>query len=187
MAIEVKDLPPKYQAQALQKYMAQQKRRGPPPSPAADGPQKTSKYHNSPTERVTPSGAVLHFDSQKEARRYDHLIALEQAGQIRDLRLQVDFTLQEAYTDTGGRRVRAIRYKADFTYYQPERNPCDHCLSEAIRGCNGCGYAKPPKEWAGVPWVLVVEDVKSRATRTKEYLLKRKMLKDKLGIDITEV
>lgn len=187
MAIDVKDLPPKYQAQALQKYMAQQKRRGPPPSPAADGPPKASKYHNSPTERITPSGAVLHFDSQKEARRYDHLIALEQAGQIRDLRLQVDFTLQEAYTDTGGRRVRAIRYKADFTYYQPERNPCDHCLSEAIRGCNGCGYAKPPKEWAGVPWVLVVEDVKSRATRTKEYLLKRKMLKDKLGIDTTEV
>lgn len=187
MAIEVKDLPPKYQAQALQKYMAQQARRWPPPSPAADGPPKASKYHNSPTERITPSGAVLHFDSQKEARRYDHLIALEQAGQIRDLRLQVDFTLQEAYTDTEGRRVRAIRYKADFTYYQPERNPCDHCLSEAIRGCNGCGYAKPPKEWAGVPWVLVVEDVKSRATRTKEYLLKRKMLKDKLGIDITEV
>ena len=187
MAIDVKDLPPKYQAQALQKYMAQQKRRGPPPSPAADGPPKASKYHNSQTERITPSGAVLHFDSQKEARRYDHLAALEQAGQIRDLRLQVDFTLQEAYTDTGGRRVRAIRYKADFTYYQPERNPCDHCLSEAIRGCNGCGYAKPPKEWAGVPWVLVVEDVKSRATRTKEYLLKRKMLKDKLGIDITEV
>ena len=187
MAIDVKDLPPKYQAQALQKYMAQQKRRGPPPSPAADGPPKASKYHNRPTERITLSGAVLHFDSQKEARRYDHLAALERAGQIRDLRLQVDFTLQEAYTDTGGRRVRAIRYKADFTYYQPERNPCDHCLSEAIRGCNGCGYAKPPKEWAGVPWVLVVEDVKSRATRTKEYLLKRKMLKDKLGIDITEV
>ena len=187
MAIDVKDLPPKYQAQALQKYMAQQARRGPPSSHAADVQQKASKYHNKPTERITASGAVLHFDSQKEARRYDHLIALEQAGQIRDLRLQVDFTLQEAYTDTGGRRVRAIRYKADFTYYQPERNPCDHCLSEAIRGCNGCGYAKPPKEWAGVPWVLVVEDVKSRATRTKEYLLKRKMLKDKLGIDITEV
>ena len=116
MAIDVKDLPPKYQAQALQKYMAQQARRRPPPSPADDGPKKASKYRNSPTERVTPSGAVLHFDSQKEARRYDQLIALEQAGQLRDLRLQVDFTLQEAYTDTEGRRVRAIRYRADFTY-----------------------------------------------------------------------
>lgn len=172
MAINVKDLPPKYQAQALQKYMAQQARRGPPSSPAADGQQKASKYHNKPTERVTPSGAVLHFDSQKEARRYDHLIALEQAGQIRDLRLQVDFTLQEAYTDKEGRRVWAIRYRADFTYYRPPGS-----------GSHAAYWA----DQAGAPWVLVVEDVKSRPTRTKEYLLKRKMLKDKLGIDITEV
>ena len=162
MAINVTDLPPKYQAQALQKYMAQQARRGPPSSYAADGQPKPGKYHNKPTERVTPSGAVLHFDSQKEARRYDQLIALEQAGQIRDLRLQVDFTLQEAYTDTEGRRVRAIRYKADFAYWR---------------------YDNPPGGWVR----YVVEDVKSRATRTKEYLIKRKMLKDKLGIDITEV
>lgn len=172
MAINVTDLPPKYQAQALQKYMAQQKRRGPPPSPAANGPPKASKYHNSPTERITTSGAVLHFDSQKEARRYDHLAALEQAGQIRDLRLQVDFTLQEAYTDTEGRRVRAIRYRADFTYYRPPES-----------GSHAAYWA----DQAGAPWVLVVEDVKSRPTRTKEYLLKRKLLKDKLGIDITEV
>ena len=175
MAINVTDLPPKYQAQALQKYMAQQARRGPPSSPADDGQQKASKYHNKPTERVTPSGAVLHFDSQKEARRYDQLIALEQAGQIRDLRLQVDFTLQEAYTDTEGRRVRAIRYKADFTYYEPP--------DRKLYVSHAPWYA----EQSGLPWVLVVEDVKSRATRTKEYLLKRKMLKDKLGIDITEV
>ena len=111
MTISVTDLPPKYQAQAMKQYMEQQARRGTAPS-AAKEPPKGTKYHNTPTERVTPSGAVLHFDSQKEARRYDHLILLEQSGQIRDLRLQVDFTLQEAYTDTEGRRVRAIRYKA---------------------------------------------------------------------------
>lgn len=176
MAIDVKDLPPKYQAQALQKYMAQQKRRGPPSSPAADGQQKAGKYHNSPTERVTPSGAVLHFDSQKEARRYDHLIALEQAGQIRDLRLQVDFTLQEAYTDTEGRRWRAIRYRADFTY------------QEAVKRLVQDGPEHSVVRFSEkTDWVLVVEDVKSCPTRTKEYLLKRKMLKDKLGIDITEV
>ena len=49
---------------------------------------------------------------------------------------------------------------------------------------------RPAAYWTGkgvALWDLVVEDVKSRATRTKEYLLKRKMLKDKLGIDITEV
>ena len=162
MAIDVKDLPPKYQAQALQKYMAQQAQRGPPSSPAADGQQKASKYHNSPTERITPSGAVLHFDSQKEARRYDHLAALERAGQIRDLRLQVDFTLQEAYTDTGGRRVRAIRYRADFTYWK---------------------YDERASGWV---W-YVVEDVKSIATRTKEYIMKRKLMKERFNIDIQEV
>ena len=75
---------------------------------------------NKPTERVTASGAVLRFDSQKEARRYDELAALERAGKIRDLRMQVDFTLQEAYTDGEGRRVWAIRYKADFSYKKSE-------------------------------------------------------------------
>ena len=173
MAIDVKDLPPKYQAQAIQKYMAQQARRGPPPSHAANNWQMASKYHNSPTERITPSGAVLHFDSQKEARRYDHLAALEKAGQIRDLRLQVDFTLQEAYTDTEGRRVRAIRYRADFVYNR-------RTVSAAV-------YANGELIGQKITWDKVVEDVKSRPTRTKEYLLKRKMLKDKLGIDITEV
>ena len=119
MAIDVKDLPPAYQAQALQKWAEQERKKGRKGSikpPAANGKQMTSKYKNIPTERVTAAGNVLRFPSQKEARRYDDLTALERAGIIRDLRMQVDFTLQEAYTDTEGKRVRAIRYKADFTY-----------------------------------------------------------------------
>ena len=35
MAINISDLPPKYQAQAVKKYMEQQARRGPFPSAAA--------------------------------------------------------------------------------------------------------------------------------------------------------
>ena len=35
MAINISDLPPKYQAQAVKKYMEQQARRGPLPSAAA--------------------------------------------------------------------------------------------------------------------------------------------------------
>ena len=173
MAISVSDLPPKYQQQAMEKYMKQQARRGPMPSAASvQEPPKGKKYHNTPTERVTPSGAVLHFDSQKEARRYDHLILRLQAGQIRDLRLQVDFTLQEAYTDTEGRRVRAIRYKADFTYM--ERDEAEERLAA------GAGFDCQS-------WRKVVEDVKSQATRTKVYLMKRKLMKERFGIDITEV
>ena len=173
MAINVNDLPPKYQRQALEKYMEQQARRGLMPSAAVPQDKaKANKYHNTPTERVTASGAVLHFDSQKEARRYDVLTARLQAGQIRDLRLQVEFTLQEAYTDTEGCRVRAIRYKADFTYYRPPEN-----------GSHAAYWA----DQTGTQWVLVVEDVKSRATKTQKYAIKKKLLKERFGLDITEV
>lgn len=173
MAISVSDLPPKYQAQAMKKYMDQQKRRGLMPSaaPPQDQP-KGTKYHNTPTERVTPTGAVLHFDSQKETRRYDALAARLQAGQIRDLRLQVDFTLQEAFTDTEGKRVRAIRYKADFTYW--ERDTAEESMAAS-------------KGWPCESWRYVVEDVKSKATQTQKYAMKKKMLKDRFGYDITEV
>ena len=173
MAINVSDLPPKYQAQAMKKYMEQQARRGPMPCAVApQDPEKARKFHNTPTERITPSGNVLHFDSQKEARRYDALISLQNQGQIRDLRLQVDFTLQEAYTDPEGRRVRAIRYRADFTYKQ--RDPAEETVAAS-------------KGWPCESWRLVVEDVKSRPTRTRDYINKRKMMKDRFGIDITEV
>lgn len=81
MTINVSDLPPKYQAQAMKKYMEQQQRRGPaPPAAPPQDPTKGTKYHNTPTERVTASGAVLHFDSQKEARRFDVLAASQARG-----------------------------------------------------------------------------------------------------------
>ena len=174
MAVNVRDLPPEYQAQALRKYMEQQRQEG-PPFPAVSEPQKESKYHNRPTDRVTASGSVLHFDSAKEARRYDRLAMLEQSGRIWDLRLQVDFTLQEAYTDAEGNRVRAIRYRADFAY---RRKPNGQAPSTDI------GELWDIME---MKWPLVVEDVKSRATRTKEYVMKRKLMKERFNIDIQEV
>lgn len=52
MAINVSDLPPKYQEQAMKKYMEQQQRRGPaPPAAPPQDPAKSTKYHNTP-----PSG-----------------------------------------------------------------------------------------------------------------------------------
>lgn len=165
MRIEVKDLPPKLQEQVWRKVIKQdqQRKREPLPSPSLAEGQKASKYHNRHTERVAPSGTVIRFDSQREARRYDNLMAWQKTGEIKDLRLQVDFTLQEAYTDTEGRRVRSIRSRADFTY---------------LRRAMG-------RE--GHTWTLVVEDIKSRGTRTKDYLLKRKLMKERFGIDVVEV
>ena len=179
MGIDVKDLPPAYQAQALRKWADAERKKGKRPlqCPAANDRKTASKYHNKPTERVTAAGNVLRFDSQKEARRYDELAALERAGKIRDLRMQVDFTLQEAYTDGEGRRVQAIRYKADFTYRTPTAK---HWKI----------YADDPEGWTdklGLPWELVVEDVKSRPTKTETYAMKRKLMKERFNIDIQEV
>lgn len=75
---------------------------------------KERKYRNEPT--------VSHgitFDSKKEARRYEELLLMLKAGTIRRLKLQVDFTLQEAYTTPEGERVHAMRYRADFAYERP--------------------------------------------------------------------
>lgn len=176
MAISVSDLPPEYQRQAMEKLREQQTRREPalPPAPQKS-PEKAPKYHNKPTERITPSGAVLKFGSCKEARVYDGLILRQMAGEIRDLRLQVDFTLQEAFTDTEGKRIRAIRYKADFTYYQPP--------NRQLYGSHAPYYA----EQSGAPWEFVVLDAKSNPTKTAKYMMKKKMLKERFGIDITEV
>lgn len=121
---------------------------------------KSRKYHNQPDNR-----GKIKFDSKKEARRYDELMLLLQAGEIRKLRLQAQYTLQEGYTTPEGERVRAIRYVADFAY---ER-------------------ATAPDVTGAVHWLPVVEDVKSRATKTETYKIKAKLLKERFGLTITEV
>lgn len=100
------------------------------------------------------------FDSQKEAARYDELMLLAQAGKIRGLRLQPEFTLQDAFTTPEGEKVRAVRYRADFAYEQ-----------KIVEGID-------------IRWVPVVEDVKG--FRTKEYELKKKLMAG-AGIRVREV
>lgn len=141
-------------------------------SPVAGGPTSTPKYHNIKTEI---NG--IKFDSRKEARRYRHLMTAQELGVIQDLRLQVDFTLQEAYTTPTGERVRAIRYRADFTY----KAKCAGYGHETELGCDDIDY------WRSLyPGELVIEDVKSRATQTKEYQIKRKLMAER-GYEIREV
>ena len=102
MAIRLEDLPLRAQQQAVAKLQQEQLRKQKRAAP---------KYHNEETEHLG-----IRFASRKEARRYEVLLARLHAGEIRNLRLQQDFTLQEAYTTPEGERVRAIRYQADFCY-----------------------------------------------------------------------
>lgn len=64
----------------------------------------------------------IKFDSKAEARRYVELKLMQDAGHIKDLRLQPKFTLQESYKNNKGKTVRAITYIADFTYFQDGKN-----------------------------------------------------------------
>lgn len=100
----------------------------------------------------------IRFDSKREATRYCELIEKQEQGEIRKLKLQPHFTLIEAYKDAKtGKPERAMQYVADFSYEEKTDS-------------------------AG--WQFVVEDVKG--VRTKEYLLKRKAVKEKFGIEIME-
>ncbi len=105
MGIDINRLGPAAQKQALQKLLQQKA-------------VKQSKYHNEKATRTMPNGEIRTFDSLREARRYDHLRMLYEAGAIQDLRLQQTFTLQEGYVAADGEIVRPITYKADFVYSQ---------------------------------------------------------------------
>ena len=79
--------------------------------------QKASKYGN---KKVEVNG--IQFDSKKEARRYLDLRAMEIAGQIQNLRLQVPFELIPAQRIDGKVVERAVSYVSDFTYYDKAGN-----------------------------------------------------------------
>lgn len=123
-----------------------------------------SKYGS---RKQTVSGTT--FDSRKEARRFQELRLLEQAGKISDLRLQVKFQLIppqrepsfEVYKNgpNKGRRKpgklveKECSYIADFVYVQDGET--------------------------------VVEDAKGY--RTDVYIIKRKLMLERYGIQIKEV
>ena len=59
----------------------------------------------------------MEFDSQKEAYRYLVLRDLEKRGLINNLELQKEFELIPAQKIDGKVVERAVKYIADFTYY----------------------------------------------------------------------
>lgn len=119
---------------------------------------KRAKYGN---KKTVVDGIT--FDSKKEANRYGELRLLEMSGAITDLELQKEFELipSQYVTDseTGKRRCveRPVKYKADFVYKDTETGE------------------------------IIVEDVKGMPKRPPEYIIKRKILLDKYGIQIREI
>lgn len=147
-----------------------------PAVPVAAATEKESKYHN---VKAVVNG--IRFDSKKEARRYLQLMDALREGVISDLRLQQDFTLQEAYTTPEGERIRAIRYQADFTY---KIQWAGYNVPTSI-SFDDLEYWRSVVERFG-HGAMVVEDTKSRPTKTPQYIMKYKMMADK-GFIIREV
>ena len=108
------------------------------------------------------SRATGGYASVKEARRAADLKLRLAAGGIRNLREQVKYVLIPAQEGE-----RPCCYFADFVY--EEHRP----------GLVSLGLA--PK------WVQVVEDVKSPATRTQAYVIKRKLMLQVHNIRVREV
>lgn len=99
----------------------------------------------------------IKFDSKKEAERYIHLKAKEKNGEITGLKRQVRYELIPSQRINGRVVERKCDYVADFVYF-------DELKKETV-----------------------VEDVKSKATRTSTYIIKRKLMLQKYGIRIKEV
>lgn len=116
----------------------------------------TRKYHNLPTERVLANGNTIKFRSKKEATFFDSLKEQEMVGLVRNIRMEVQFLLKPAYTDsTTGERFRAINYLADFVYEE--------------------------KDESGkfVQHIIDTKGGSKKGTRTKDYAIKRKLMADK--------
>lgn len=108
-------------------------------------------------KRVSVDNLV--FDSLKEANRYKELCLLVKAGKIENLACQVPYELIPAqYGEVDGKKK---------------------CLERAVKYVADFVYRdKETGQW-------VVED--SKGMRTKEYILKRKLMLQVHGIRIHEV
>ena len=112
----------------------------------------------------------IEFASKREANRYLELRLLERAKEISNLRLQVDFELipnQYATEKRYGKNGQPLKDKQVLL----ER--------KVVYRADFVYTDKDGK--------TVVEDTKSIATRTPEYIIKRKLMLYRHGIQIIEI
>lgn len=120
---------------------------------------RSSKYGE---EKVKYNGMV--FDSKRECRRYQELEILQKIGEISELRTQVKFVLIPAQREPDTIGKRGGKIKGDL-------------IEREVSYIADFVYVENDK--------TVVEDAKGM--RTREYILKRKMMLYFYGIRIKEV
>lgn len=124
-----------------------------------------SKYYNIKTK--TSDGLV--FDSTKEARRWEQLLLLQKAGKITELQRQVTYELIPAQYETYERYSKSGKRLEDGR----------HLLERKVEYIADFVYAKADTG------ETIVEDTKG--VKTKDYIIKRKLMLAIHGIRIKEV
>lgn len=123
-----------------------------------------SKYGN---KKIEYFGEV--FDSKKELNRYLELKLLERGGAISDLKRQVAFELIPNQYKTVEKVLKNGKIKQEQKLVERK---CEYIADFVYKNDKG---------------ETVVEDTKSEATKTKEYVIKRKLMLYKYGIEIQEL
>ena len=124
---------------------------------------KAPKYHN---RKTTIDGIV--FDSSKEANRYVELKLLQRAGEIYGLELQKRFELIPAQYETYERYGKNGKRLKDG----------QRCVEKScVYVADFCYTTRDGK--------VVVEDTKGE--KTKDYIIKRKLMLYVHGIEIKEI
>lgn len=113
----------------------------------------------------------ISFDSKREAERYCELRVLEKAGKITDLQMQVPFELVPAQYETG---TRLRRTKSGL-----KASSVSRLVERPVKYIADFVYIEPESG------EKVVEDTKG--FRTKDYIIKRKLMLYVHGIKIREV
>ena len=122
----------------------------------------TGKYHN---HKVTIDGET--YDSKKEMHRYSELCIMQKAGMIYGLERQKKFVLIPAQREPDTIGARGGKHKGKVI-----EKECAYYADFYYHTKDGDA---------------VVEDVKSEATKTPQYILKRKLMLYIHGIRIKEV
>lgn len=121
-----------------------------------------TKYYN---QKTCIDG--IEFDSRKEARRYQELLLLQRGGVIQDLKMQVKYILIPAQYETYERYGKnGQRLKDGQRLLEKE---CSY-IADFV-------YTEDGKE--------IVEDTKG--IKTKDYIIKRKLMLWIHGIRVKEV
>lgn len=131
---------------------------------------KANKYHN---KKTYTSDGNLH-DSQREAVRWAELLLLQRAGKIRELERQVSFELIPAYFEEV---YTGEFYKRGARMGEPKKERV--CIEKSVVYIADFVYIDNDTG------EKVVEDAKG--ARTKEYVIKRKLMLYLKGIKIKEI